>query len=231
VAELAAQGLTNRAVASMAFMSPKTVEANLARVYRKLGIRSRAELGARMRADPASRAELGMPRSIESRVLATVLFTDLVDSTEQALTLGDSAWAALLGRHNEVVRRELARFSGEEIDTAGDGFLALFEAPAQAIRCAFAIQKQLGRLALAVRAGIHTGEVERRPGDKPRGIAIHAGARIMSLADGGEVLVSETSRDLVAGSGIRFEDRGEHELRGLEGMRRVYAADGTSAQT
>ena len=231
VAELAAQGLTNREVASRAFMSPKTVEANLARVYRKLGIRSRAELGARIRAEPASRPAPGTPRSAESRMLTTVLFTDLVGSTAQALTLGDAAWAALLGRHNEAVRRELARFSGEEIDTAGDGFLALFEAPAQAIRCAFAIQKQLGGLGLAVRVGIHTGEVERQPGDKPRGIAIHAGARIMSLAGGGEVLVSETCRDLVAGSGIRFDDRGEHELRGLEGMRRVYAADGASAQT
>ena len=231
VAELAAQGLTNREVASRAFMSPKTVEANLARVYRKLGIRSRAELGARIRAEPASRAETGPSGATSSRTLATVLFTDLVGSTAQALTLGDTAWAALLGRHNETVRRELARFSGEEIDTAGDGFLALFDAPAQAIRCAFAIQKQLGGLGLAVRVGIHTGEVERQPGDKPRGIAIHACARIMSLAGGGEVLVSETAKDLVAGSGIRFEERGEHELRGLEGMRRVYAADGTSAQT
>jgi class 3 adenylate cyclase len=231
VAELAAQGLTNREVASRAFMSPKTVEANLARVYRKLGIRSRAELGARIRAEPASSTEAGVPSAAGSRMLTTVLFTDLVGSTAQALTLGDTAWAALLGRHNETVRRELARFSGEEIDTAGDGFLALFDAPAQAIRCAIAIQRQLGGLGLAVRAGIHTGEVERQPGDKPRGIAIHACARIMSLAGGGEVLVSETSRDLVAGSGIRFEDRGEHELRGLEGMRRVYAVDGASAQT
>lgn len=158
------------------------------------------------------------------RVLATVLFTDLVSSTARAETLGDTAWASLLRSHNEAVRRELARFSGEEIDTAGDGFLAVFDGPARAIRCALEIRAVVGRLGLDVRAGVHTGEVERRRGDKPQGIAVHVGARIMSLAAAKEVLVSSTTRDLVAGSGLEFDDRGEHELKGIEGRRRVFAA-------
>ena len=164
------------------------------------------------------------PAPSANRVLATVLFTDLVRSTERAASLGDEAWSTLLASHNESVRRELARFSGEEIDTAGDGFLATFDGPARAIRCGLAIRDVLGRLGLDVRAGVHTGEVERRPGEKPRGIAVHVGARVMSLAGAGEVLVSSTTRDLVAGSGLEFEDRGEHELKGIEGARRVFAA-------
>ena len=164
------------------------------------------------------------PAPSANRVLATVLFTDLVGSTQRAASLGDEAWASLLASHNESVRRELARFSGEEIDTAGDGFLATFDGPARAIRCALAIRDALGRLGLDVRAGVHTGEVERGPGEKPRGIAVHVGARVMSLGGAGEVLVSSTTRDLVAGSGLEFEDRGEHELKGIEGARRIFAA-------
>lgn len=164
------------------------------------------------------------PARASDRVLATILFTDVVGSTAKAAALGDASWAELLGRHNEVVRRELARYSGEEIDTAGDGFLALFDGPARAIRCAAAVSGALGELGLEVRAGVHTGEVERRRGDKPRGIAVHVGARVMSLAGAAEVLVSSTTHDLVAGSGLEFEDRGEHELKGVDGPRRVYAA-------
>jgi len=164
------------------------------------------------------------PALVSDRVLATILFTDLVGSTETARTLGDSAWTTLVSAHDDAVRRELGRFSGEEIDTAGDGFLVLFDGPARAIRCALAIQNGLSSLGLQVRAGVHTGEVERRAGDKPRGIAVHTGARIMSLAGAGEVLVSSTTCDLVAGSGLEFEDRGEHELKGIEGARRVFAA-------
>jgi pimeloyl-ACP methyl ester carboxylesterase len=164
------------------------------------------------------------PASQSNRVLATTLFTDLVGSTETARALGDASWAKALDAHNAAVRRELARYSGEEIDTAGDGFLALFDGPARAIRCGLAIRDALGPLALDVRAGVHTGEVERPAGDKPRGIAVHIGARIMSLAGAGEVLVSSTTHDLVAGSGLEFEDRGEHLLKGIEGPRRLYAA-------
>jgi pimeloyl-ACP methyl ester carboxylesterase len=164
------------------------------------------------------------PAPSANRVLATILFTDLVHSTERAVTLGDEAWSSLLASHNESIRRELERFSGEEIDTAGDGFLATFDGPARAIRCGLAIRDALRRLGLDVRAGVHTGEVERSPGEKPRGIAVHVGARVMSLAAAGEVLVSSTTRDLVAGSGLEFEDRGEHELKGIEGARRIFAA-------
>jgi class 3 adenylate cyclase len=161
-----------------------------------------------------------------NRVLATVLFTDLVGSTARATELGDAAWAELLGRHNDAVRAELARFQGEEIDTAGDGFLAAFDGPARAIRCGRAVCDALASLGLSVRCGVHTGEVERVRGDKPRGIAIHVGARVMSLAAPGEVLVSSTTHDLVAGSGLEFEDRGEHELKGVQGPRRVFAVVG-----
>jgi class 3 adenylate cyclase len=164
------------------------------------------------------------PAPSSDRVLATVLFTDLVGSTERAGALGDAAWSSLLASHNDAVRRVLARFSGEEIDTAGDGFLAAFDGPARAIRCALEIRESLRALGLNVRAGVHTGEVERRAGDKPHGIAVHLGARVMSLASAGEVLVSSTTHDLVAGSGLEFEDRGEHELKGIAGPRRVYAA-------
>jgi class 3 adenylate cyclase len=164
------------------------------------------------------------PAPGSNRVLATVLFTDLVGSTEMAQKLGDAAWAALLASHNDALRAELARFSGEEIDTAGDGFLVLFDGPARAIRCGLAIGEALRPLGLQVRAGVHTGEVERRAGDKPRGIAVHIGARIMSHSGPGEVVVSATTRDLVAGSGIEFEDRGEHVLKGIEEKRRLFAA-------
>jgi len=163
------------------------------------------------------------PTPATDRVLATVLFTDLVGSTEQATTLGDAAWASLLARHDAAVRDELARFGGEEIDTAGDGFLAMFDGPARAIRCGLSIRGALQLLGLDVRAGAHTGEVERPAESKPRGIAVHVGARIMSLAGAGEVFVSSTTHDLVAGSGLDFEDRGEHVLKGVDGARRVYA--------
>ena len=157
------------------------------------------------------------------RVLTTMLFTDLVDSSGRVQDLGDARWNALLDEHHRIVRRELDRFSGEELDTAGDGFLASFDGPARAIRCALEIRRALGALGLEVRAGVHTGEVERRPGEKPRGIAVHVGARIAAHANAGDVLVSSTTHDLVAGSGIEFEDRGEHELKGIEGRRRIFA--------
>jgi class 3 adenylate cyclase len=164
------------------------------------------------------------PVRASDRVLATILFTDLVGSTEKARSLGDGAWASVAAAHEDAVRRELERFSGEEVDTAGDGFLAIFDGPARSIRCALAIRASLRAIGLEVRAGVHTGEVERRAGEKPRGIAVHVCARIMATANAGEVLVSSTTCDLVAGSGLEFDDRGEHALKGIEGRRRLFAA-------
>jgi class 3 adenylate cyclase len=156
------------------------------------------------------------------RVLATVLFTDVVGSTDRARELGDRRWGELLGRHHEVVRTRLERFHGREVDTAGDGFLATFDGPARGIRCARAISDAVRDVGLEVRAGLHTGECELVDGGV-RGIAVHTGARVASKAGAGEVLVSSTVRDLVAGSGIEFEDRGEHELKGVPGAWRIYA--------
>jgi pimeloyl-ACP methyl ester carboxylesterase len=155
------------------------------------------------------------------RVLATVLFTDIVGSTERATELGDRKWSSVLEQHNALVRRELERFRGREVDTAGDGFLATFDGPARAIRCACAVRDAVRSLELEIRAGLHTGECELM-GDKVGGIAVHTGARVAAAAGPSEVLVSSTVRDLVAGSGIRFEDRGEHELKGV-GAWRLYS--------
>lgn len=148
------------------------------------------------------------------RVLATVMFTDLVGSTEMAARVGDSEWKALAERHHAAVRRELSRFRGREIDTAGDGFFAVFDGPARAIRGAAAIRAALAALGLEVKIGLHAGECERA-GAGLRGIAVHVGARIGAAARAGEILVSRTVRDLVAGSGIEFEDAGQHSLKGV----------------
>jgi pimeloyl-ACP methyl ester carboxylesterase len=156
------------------------------------------------------------------RVLATVLFTDIVQASEKAASLGDRAWRELLERHHAIVRRQLARFRGNEVDTAGDGFLASFDGPARAIRCARAIADSVGELGLTLRAGLHTGECELVDG-KVAGIAVHTGARVASHAEPGEVLVSSTVRDLVAGSGIVFDDRGTHQLKGIPGEWRLFA--------
>jgi pimeloyl-ACP methyl ester carboxylesterase len=157
------------------------------------------------------------------RVLATVLFTDIVGSTDRAASLGDKAWRDLLQAHNTVVRSQLSRYRGVEVSTAGDGFLATFDGPARAINCAQEIGRLVQEHGLEVRAGVHTGEVER-VGNDVAGIAVHIGARIGALAQPGEVLVSGTVRDLVAGSGLDFIDRGMHELRGVPGEWRVFAA-------
>ena len=159
------------------------------------------------------------------RVLATILFTDIVGSTARAAELGDSAWRDLLARHHMLVRGELARFRGEEFDTTGDGFFAAFDGPGRAIECARAIRESVRSLGLEIRAGLHTGECERLDG-KLGGIAVPTGARIAALAEPGEVLVSSTVRDLVAGSGIEFADRGMHELKGVPGEWRLYAVGG-----
>jgi class 3 adenylate cyclase len=156
------------------------------------------------------------------RVLATVLFTDIVGSTERAAQLGDAAWRQLLERHDDLIRSHLRRFRGREVDAAGDGFLATFDGPARAIRCAQAIAAGVRGLGLEVRTGLHTGEVELA-GDRVRGIAVHIGARVAALAGPGEALVSSTVKDLVAGSGIEFEDRGEHGLKGVPAAWRLFA--------
>jgi len=157
------------------------------------------------------------------RVLATVLFTDIVGSTERAVAAGDRTWRDLLDRHNTLVRRELDHFRGREVDTAGDGFLATFDGPARAIRCARQVAEKIPGLGLELRSGLHTGEIELA-GEHIRGLAVHIGARVVSLAGPGEVLVSSTVKDLVAGSGIVFEDRGEHTLKGVPGTWRIYIA-------
>lgn len=155
------------------------------------------------------------------RVLATILFTDIVGSTEHAARLGDAEWRALLARHHALVRRELARFDGIELDTAGDGFFATFDGPARAISAALAIRDAVASIGLEIRAGLHTGECEVHDG-KVTGIAVAIGARIAALAEHGEILVSRTVRDLVAGSGIRFHERGDHELKGVPGTWNVF---------
>jgi class 3 adenylate cyclase/pimeloyl-ACP methyl ester carboxylesterase len=156
------------------------------------------------------------------RLLATVLFTDIVDSTTKAGELGDARWSALLERHNATVRAALAAYRGREVNTTGDGFLAAFDGPLRGIRCAEEIVRATAGLGLEVRAGLHTGEVERA-GDQLAGLAVHAAARVAGLAGASEVLVSQTVKDLVVGSGVRFEDRGAHELRGVPGEWRLYA--------
>ena len=158
------------------------------------------------------------------RVLATVFFTDVVGSTEKAAQLGDRRWRDLLESHNTVVRREIARFRGHEVKTAGDGFLATFDGPARAIRCARAISEAVRLLGLETRAGLHTGECEVM-GDDIGGIAVHIGARVAARANAGEVLVSSTVKDLVAGSGLAFQDRGVHTLKGVPGEWCLFAVE------
>jgi class 3 adenylate cyclase/DNA-binding CsgD family transcriptional regulator len=162
--------------------------------------------------------------SVPDRVLATVLFTDIVNSTERAASLGDEAWKKLLERHHAIVRRQLTLFRGRELDTAGDGVFASFDGPARAIRCACAISDSMLELGVAIRAGLHTGECEI-VGKKLAGIAVHIGARVAGRAAAGEILVSGTVRDLVAGSGLRFRDQGTASLKGIHGEWRLYAVE------
>jgi len=167
----------------------------------------------------------GAKRSFElDRVLATVLFTDIVGSTEQAAQLGDSQWRDVLERYYGVMREELARFRGREVDTAGDGLLAVFDAPARAVRCACASCEALHSVGIEVRAGLHTGECEVM-GEKVGGIAVHIGARVAATAGPGEVCVSGTVKDLVAGSGLRFKDRGMHSLKGVPDEWHLYSVE------
>jgi pimeloyl-ACP methyl ester carboxylesterase len=159
-----------------------------------------------------------------NRVLATVLFTDMVESTSRAVQLGDARWRALISDHDRLVRGELTRFRGREIDRRGDGFLAIFDGPARAVRCALSIVERVHELGIQVRAGLHTGELEKIESGIA-GIAVHIGARVMSLAGPDEVLVSSTVRDLVAGSGLMFSDKGTYELKGVPGSWRILRVE------
>ena len=162
------------------------------------------------------------PEQLGERVLATILFSDVVDSTPMVAKLGDHAWVRVLHEHNVRIRAAIDRFRGREIDSAGDGFLALFDGAARAVRAAELMDPSVADLGVRVRVGIHTGEVEFA-GGQARGVAVHAAARVASLAGPGEVLVSATTRDLLDGSGLSLEPRGEHELKGLSGARVIFA--------
>jgi DNA-binding NarL/FixJ family response regulator len=171
----------------------------------------------------ATREARGFPSgSHADRILATVMFSDIVASTERAAEIGDRDWREVLDRHDELIRKELDAHGGREIKTTGDGFLALFDAPARAIRCALSIREELRAVGVDVRIGLHSGEVELR-GDDVGGIAVNIGARVAATGSAGDVVVSSTVRDLVAGSSIRFEDRGERPLRGVPDRWRLFA--------
>jgi class 3 adenylate cyclase len=161
------------------------------------------------------------------RIVATILFTDIVDSTGRARSLGDRAWRRALALHDETIRAVLRDYRGHEIETAGDSFLAIFDGAARAVRCATAVVAATAAIDVPIRAGVHTGEVELVDGHL-RGVAVHAAARVMALAGGGEVLVSGTTRELAEGSGLAFESFGHHELRGLSGERELFTVVGIS---
>jgi class 3 adenylate cyclase len=163
----------------------------------------------------------GRHRPSLDRILSTVLFTDIVGSTQRLAEVGDARWAHLLARHDDLARREIEGHRGRYIDSTGDGLLATFDGPARAVRCAQALGAAVGELGLDIRAGCHTGEIELA-GDRVRGLAVHIGARVGALAHAGEILVSATVKDLTAGSGLQFEDAGEHDLKGVPDRWRLY---------
>ena len=167
------------------------------------------------------------PAPRHDRVLATVLFTDIVGSTDRAAEIGDARWRELLAEHDRLIRQALDRFEGREVKTTGDGFLATFDGPARAIRCAELIHEALSPIGVDVRVGLHTGEIDLVDGDV-EGIAVHIGARVMAKAEAGETVVSSTVKDLVVGSEIGFEDRGEHDLKGVPGMWRLFAVSSSA---
>jgi class 3 adenylate cyclase len=173
-----------------------------------------------------SAAVFGVTPDENESVLATILFTDIVDSTATLSQIGDASWRRLVLQHNQIMRTELDRFRGREMGTTGDGFLALFDGAARAVRCANAMTRAAAELEIRIRAGLHTGEVAIA-GGQARGLAVHAAARVSALASPGEVLVSSTTHDLLDGSGLSFVSRGDHELKGLVGARTIYALEPT----
>jgi class 3 adenylate cyclase len=170
------------------------------------------------------------PAAEPDRVLATVLFTDICNSTVEAVRLGDRRWRERLVEHHALVREQLARFRGHEVDTAGDGFFATFDGPARAVRCACAVRDAMRALGLEIRAGLHTGEVEIA-GEKASGVAVHIAARVVASAGSGEVVVSSTVKDLVSGAAIEFRDRGAHVLKGIPGEWRLFSVVDPQAAT
>jgi DNA-binding NarL/FixJ family response regulator len=214
VLRLVAQGQTNAEVAQSLTVTVATVKTHIEHIIAKLGVADRTQAAVRA-------VELGL---LSARALTTVLFTDIARSTELAIELGDWRWHDLKQRHHDLVRRELARFQGTEIDTAGDGFLVTFDAPERAVRCACAVRDGVRGLGLEIRAGLHTGELERQ-GRGVSGVAVHIGARVVAVAGAGDVLVSSVVRDLLSGSGLRFADRGTHRLKGVPGDWRLFAAE------
>ena len=160
----------------------------------------------------------------------TILFTDIVESTETAARLGDKRWRGLLDDHHRVVREQLERYRGHEVETAGDSFLATFDGPARAIECAQAVMESAASIGITLRAGLHTGEAEVT-NDGLRGIAVHVAARTMALAEPGEILVTSTSKELVAGSGIAFRDRGSFEMKGVPGEQQLFAVGLSATST
>ena len=173
--------------------------------------------------DFAGSAGWASPPTERERVVATILFTDVVDSTGRARAIGDPAWRRLLALHDDSIRTVLRDFRGREIETAGDSFLAIFDGAARAVRCGTALVAATASIDMPIRVGVHTGEVELVDGHL-RGVAVHAAARVMALASGGEVLVSGTTRELAEGSGLAFESRGHHQLRGFTGERELFTA-------
>jgi class 3 adenylate cyclase len=240
-----AAGRSNQEIADALVLSVRTVERHAANIYAKIGAQGRVEAAAyalghglhvATRGAGASAAVEVTPTitstvvpdnrasTATERMLATLLFTDIVGSTERAAALGDAAWHELKARHHVLVRRELARFRGREIDTAGDGFFVVFDTPARAVQCARAVRDAVRTLGLEIRAGLHFGEVET-DGGGITGIAVHTGARVSAMAGAGQILVSRTVRDLVAGSGLRFTERGVHTLKGVPGEWPLFALD------